>query len=141
MAEAGELLGFEHVGVSVADLAAMSDWYSRALRLEPEGEFEIEAIGVRGRILGRDGFRVELIEADGSAPDPLAESDAGAALARQGLGHVCLRVEGIEAIYERLLELGAGGMIPPRPSPLPGWRFAYVGDPEGNRIELMETVA
>ncbi|MBS1886074.1 MAG: VOC family protein [Actinobacteria bacterium] len=138
MADSGRLLGFEHIGVSVADLEAMVAWYSGALDLEVEGDFEIAALGVRGSVLSRAGFKVELIEMEGSAGDPNAELGPGAALSRRGLGHVCLRVAGIEAFYEVLLARGAVAMIAPRPSPLPGWKYAYVGDPEGNRIELME---
>jgi lactoylglutathione lyase len=138
--DAGSVVGFDHVGVSVADLAAMGEWYERALGLEPLGDFELNArsISLRGRMLGGDGFKVELIEARGSEPDPLAGANPGAALARQGIGHICLRVEGVDAVYEGLLESGAAPMVPPRPSPLEGWRYAYVADPEGNLIELME---
>jgi catechol 2,3-dioxygenase-like lactoylglutathione lyase family enzyme len=140
--DGGAVVGFEHVGLSVADLAAMSEWYESALGLEPEGDFEVDGrrLSLRGRILARDGFKVELIEARGSEPDPMAGADPGAALARRGIGHVCLRVEGVDAVYESLLESGATPMVPPRPSFLAGWRYAYVADPEGNLIELMESL-
>jgi lactoylglutathione lyase len=138
--DAGAVVGFDHVGISVADLAAMGEWYERALGLEPLGDFELESrsLNLRGRMLGGEGFKAELIEAQGSEPDPTAGAGPGAKLARRGIGHICLRVEGIDAVYERLLGDGAEAMVPPRPSPLEGWRYAYVGDPEGNLIELME---
>lgn len=140
MAERGSVVGFEHVGVSVADLATMTGWYADAFGLEVDGDFDFEGGGLalRGRILGREGLKVELIEARGSQPDPMSGCDPGAALARQGIGHLCLRVEGVDTVYGSLLEKGAAPMIPPRPSFLAGWRYAYVADPEGNLIELME---
>lgn len=140
MPDAGSVVGFDHVGISVADLAAMGEWYERALGLEPLGDFELDARGIslRGRMLGGEGFKFELIEMRGSEPDPLAGAGPGAALARRGIGHICLRVEGLDEVYERLLGDRAEAKVPPRPSPLEGWRYAYVADPEGNLIELME---
>jgi lactoylglutathione lyase len=33
---------------------------------------------------------------------------------------------------------GASGVLEPSPSPEPGVRFAFLADPEGNLIELVE---
>lgn len=132
------LLGFEHAGISVADLEALGEWYETAPGLRPEGEFEIPALALRGRILGAAGFKLELIEMEGSEPDPTIGEDPGRALARRGIGHVCVMVEDLDAAWGRLLEAGAEGLIAPRRSPLENRRFAYVADPEGNRIELMQ---
>ena len=44
----------------------------------------------------------------------------------------------IEAVYARALEAGAAEKVSPRPSPEPGVRFAFLADPEGNLVELVE---
>lgn len=138
MGDPVRLLGFEHAGISVADLEAACEWYETALGLEAEGDFEFARINLRGRVLGANGFRVELIEQEGSRDDPYRHPDPGKSLRWRGLGHVCIRVEGLEAAYDSLLAAGASAVIAPRRSPLEGRRYAYVNDPEGNQIELME---
>jgi catechol 2,3-dioxygenase-like lactoylglutathione lyase family enzyme len=40
-----------------------------------------------------------------------------------------------------LLDLGATDRMSPRPSPEPGVRMAYVADPEGNLVELLDRTA
>jgi lactoylglutathione lyase len=137
-AERGRVLGFEHAGISVADLEAMTAWYETALGLELEGSFEFPRIELQGRVLGGHGYRVELIQQEGSERDPHRDPDPARSLRWRGLGHICIRVEGIEAMFEALLAAGAESRIAPRPSPLSGCRYAYVNDPEGNQIELME---
>jgi predicted enzyme related to lactoylglutathione lyase len=41
-------------------------------------------------------------------------------------------------VFDRLVQCGARISVPPMRSPLPGMRIAYVADPEGNLIELLE---
>jgi catechol 2,3-dioxygenase-like lactoylglutathione lyase family enzyme len=136
--EPAGVIGFEHAGISVADLEAMSKWYATALGLEVEGSFEIPQIDLCGTVLGGNGYRVELIHQEGSKQDPHRDPDPGRSLRWRGLGHICLRVERIEETFEALVAAGATALFTPRPSPLSGRRFAYVNDPEGNQIELME---
>ncbi len=63
-----------------------------------------------------------------------------AALTR-GFGHLALTVDDLEATYDRLLAAGAASRMPPSPSPEPGVRIAFVADPEGNLIELLDRTA
>ena len=44
----------------------------------------------------------------------------------------------MDTAYDRLLGLGATDRMSPRPSPEPGIRMAYVADPEGNLVELLD---
>ena len=37
-----------------------------------------------------------------------------------------------------LLAAGAASRLPPSPSPEPGVRIAFVADPEGNLVELLD---
>ena len=56
-----------------------------------------------------------------------------------GIG-IC--VPDVDAAYAGLLTAGATDRMSPRPSPEPGVRMAYVADPEGNLVELLDrTVA
>jgi glyoxylase I family protein len=56
----------------------------------------------------------------------------------EGLGHVAFDVVGVDAAFDRLLALGATPVMPPQPSPEPGVRVAFVADPEGNLVELLD---
>ena len=45
------VMRFDHVGLNVADLDAMTDWYVGALGLEVEFEFALEAFDFSGAML------------------------------------------------------------------------------------------
>jgi catechol 2,3-dioxygenase-like lactoylglutathione lyase family enzyme len=129
----------DHVGLSVADLDALIAWYADALGLIELSRFAYE-IGDR-RVVGallasRDGWRLELQQCDDSVPGQPANPLQS--LLRQGLGHFCVQVPELDTVFDRLVQCGARISVPPMRSPLPGMRIAYVADPEGNLIELLE---
>ena len=133
---------FDHVGISVADLGTAADWYCAALGLAREFEFDVPHVGLRGAmLLSPSGYRVELLERDGSARhDPPPGSPDEAAL-RRGYGHMCLDVPDVDAAHAALISAGAVGRMAPRASPEPGVRMAFVADPEGNLVELLHRPA
>lgn len=126
----------DHVGVSVANLDAMVDWYANALNLEKRWKFEVPHVNLTGQFLvSEDGWAIELLHREGSggglkAPDPMTAN------LTHGYGHLCLRVKDVDEMFEQLTAFGAQERLSPRPSPEPGVRFAWVADPEGNLIEL-----
>jgi catechol 2,3-dioxygenase-like lactoylglutathione lyase family enzyme len=127
-----------HAGVSVPDLERSLAWYCEALGLRPGFRFEVPPIGLRGAFaLGEGGTGVELLQKDGSVPG-VPRTDPPSANAVHGFNHVCFRVAGLDAVYARLIRCGAGPVWDPRDSPEPGFRMAYVTDPDGNLIELVE---
>ena len=132
---------FDHVGLNVADLPAMVAWYTEALDLKVEFEFSLPQVAFRGTMLASpDGHRIELLHRDGSRPGLQAGSPVEAALTR-GYSHFALDVADVDASYAALIEAGATDRMSPRPSPEPGVRMAYVADPEGNLIELLDRTA
>ncbi|MBI4944372.1 MAG: VOC family protein [Actinobacteria bacterium] len=128
---------FDHVGLTVGDLAAMTDWYCAALRLEVDLEFAVDGPGLRGVMLRGPGYRLELLHRDGNVAGLQAANPVEAALTR-GFGHVALDVPDVDAAYDALLAAGARDRMSPRPSPEPGVRMAFVADPEGNLVELLD---
>jgi len=133
---------FHHVSLSVADLAAQRRWYAEALGFtEVTEEFELPEPPVRTVVLeSADGVRVELIERAGAARaavfgDPLDT------LRGLGYAHWALAVDDLDAAFARLVGLGAEAAWPPAAAVQPGARFAYVKDPEGNLIELIQPTA
>ena len=129
---------FDHVGVNVGSLDEMRDWYVGALGLEVEFEFALEAFEFSGAMLrSLEGWRVELLHRVGNVAGIAVERPMDAALTR-GFGHLALAVDDLEATYDRLLAAGAATRMPPSQSPEPGVRIAFVADPEGNLIELLD---
>ena len=137
----------DHVGLAVADLPTMTDWYCGALALDVEFSFEVDGPDLGGRMLRSTPtptptstaapWRLELLHRPGSVAGPQPASPLEAALTR-GFGHLALAVPDVDAAYDALLAAGATARMSPRPSPEPGVRMAYVADPEGNLLELLD---
>lgn len=129
----------DHVGLSVADLEAQTEWYSRALGLEPLEPGGIPSINLRVVFLvsADRSWALELLHRPGSQPG-LRAASAPEAVLTQGYGHICLRVSDVDATYRQLLAEGASPVMPPGASPVSGVRLAFVADPEGNLIEMLD---
>jgi catechol 2,3-dioxygenase-like lactoylglutathione lyase family enzyme len=131
---------FHHVSLSVADLDVQEAWYRTALGLaEVEERLELPEAGVRTVILGNGGgLRVEFTERRGSTP--VLTPDPYAATAAQTFTHLALQVPDLDAAFKRLTaECAASTVVEPGPGATDGVRYAYVHDPEGNLLELIET--
>jgi glyoxylase I family protein len=132
---------FHHISLSVADLTAQEAWYGSAFGLTHVDErLELPEAGVRTVVLSDDtaGLRVEFVERSGSSP--VAHTDAYAATAVQTFTHLAFQVQDLEAAFARLTgECGAVPVSAPAPGVTEGMRYAYITDPEGNLLELIET--
>lgn len=128
----------DHVGLTVADLESMTAWYGAALKLDVEFEFALDRVDFSGVMLrSPDGYRLELLSRPGNVAGLQAADPVEAALTR-GFGHVAFDVPDVDTAYDALLAAGASDRMSPRPSPEPGVRMAYVADPEGNLLELLD---
>jgi catechol 2,3-dioxygenase-like lactoylglutathione lyase family enzyme len=133
---------FHHISVSVADLDAQEAWYRTAFGLTRTDErLDLPEAGVRTAVLSNGrGLRVEFTERAGSTavlhPDPYA------ATATQTFTHLALQVPDLDAAFQQLTTQNAAPAVAePGPGATPGMRYAYIHDPEGNLIELIETPA
>lgn len=133
------ITALDHVGINVSDLDGAMSWYQEAFGFEEVRPFSIDELGMRGSFLvAPGGVGLELIERTGaSGAGELADNPPDLAL-RLGLGHLCFRVDDVDAWHARLLELGAIDRFSPRDSPEPGVRMGWVADPYGNFIELLD---
>jgi len=127
----------DHVGLNVADLEKMTDWYVEAFGYQVQLRFDLTAIDLRIVMLVDDtGLRFELLARSEGRPGLRAGSPVEAA-ATHGFGHVCFQVGDLDSEFRRLLALGAAGVMDPGPAPQAGWRMAWMHDPEGNLVELI----
>lgn len=128
----------DHVGLSVENLDAQAEWYSRTLGLTTARPFTVAPLGLRGVfVVGENGLAIELLERAGSLPG-LRAPDTATALLTRGYGHICLRVTDVDSTHASLLAAGAGERMPPQASPEAGVRMSFLADPEGNLIELLD---
>jgi lactoylglutathione lyase len=128
----------DHVGLSVADLEAAEGFYGAAFGFTRQLAFELDPHPIRGLMLAHpSGSRLELFEHSGSMPGLQARGPIEAHATR-GYNHFALAAPNIDAVFATALAAGATAVIEPRPSPEPGVRFAFLADPEGNLVELVE---
>jgi catechol 2,3-dioxygenase-like lactoylglutathione lyase family enzyme len=128
----------DHVGLSVADLEAAETFYSNAFGFRRQLAFELSPHPIRGLMLAHpSGSRLELFEHASSVPG-LPAAGPIEAHANRGYNHFALVAPEIDALFAAALAAGARPVIEPSPSPEPGVRFAFLADPEGNLVELVE---
>ena len=132
-------LSVHHTSLSVADLDVEKTWYQQVLGLtEVVEEYQLDDPAVRTVVLrSPSGVCLELIERAGASrprgfADPL---DASSSL---GYGHWALTVQDLDEAFATITSAGGEAVWPPAPAVQPGARFAYVKDPEGNLIELIQ---
>ncbi len=122
----------DHVAIAVKDLDAALDFYRNALGLEVADRREVPAEGVEIAFLPMGESEIELLR-------PLDESNSiGRFIARRGEGihHLCLRVDDIEAAVARLEAAGARMATEIRQHP-DGTRYAFV-HPKSSHGVLIE---
>ena len=129
---------FHHVSLSVADLDASQSWYEHVLGLDEVVErFALAEPPVRTVVLrAPNGLRLELIERAGCRPQTFA--DPLDAAQTQGYGHWALEVDDLDAAFALLSTPPGQPVSSPARAVRPGDRFAYVKDPEGNLLELIQ---
>ena len=86
------------------------------------------------------GVRLELFQQPGATPGIQGAAPLEA-LATRGYGHFALAASDIGPVFAKALAAGARAVVEPSPSPEPGVRFAFLADPEGNLVELVERSA
>jgi lactoylglutathione lyase len=129
----------DHIGVVVLDLPRLTAWYCDTFGLEREFATRLPAIDLDIEMLRHPayGYRVELLHRSGTRSGPKPPDPATAAL-EAGFGHVAFTVDDLDAVFISVVAAGAGAVMAPQQSPEPGVRMAFVADPEGNLIELLQ---
>lgn len=126
----------EHVALWARDLEGLRDFYVRALGGRSGPLYENPRTGFRSYFISfGEGARLELMSRPG------AGTRGGSPEAPVfGLAHVAMRLgsrEAVDATVARLSGQGVAVLGAPRVTG-DGYYEAVIGDPEGNRIELVE---
>jgi lactoylglutathione lyase len=141
--------GAWHTGFQVSDLDASLAFYCGLLGFAVIWRRTVNVDYIR-RLLGYPGLELHqaLLRIPGSQHclelldyRNVARSPVDTQTANPGTAHLCLTVEGLPAIYERLTRAGVEFISEPvRPTEGPnvGGLVVYMADPDGIRIELVD---
>ncbi|HEY0260106.1 MAG TPA: VOC family protein [Lacisediminihabitans sp.] len=138
-------LGFtrvDHVAIRVSDYDATIAFYTDTLGFEVSKEWTLpEALpGARFAYVALGSFEVEVI-AGGQLTTIVPTLDVADHLGRGGYGHLCLRVEDLDATVAGLKDKGVAILAEPFEVEPIGQRLAMIHDNSGNIIELAQATA
>jgi len=126
-----------HTMLRVGDLQRSIDFYTKTVGMEllrtterPEQKYSLAFVAFNGGNKNGES-EIELTYNHG-----VSDYDIGSAY-----GHIALGVESVEQTCNRIRE--AGGNITREPGPVKGGKtvIAFVEDPDGYKIELIETAS
>jgi predicted enzyme related to lactoylglutathione lyase len=118
---------FDHFAVTTPDLAATAEFFTDVVGLEPIAALDVEGTPVR-RFLGRK-------------TDALGLGAAGTEKAPGVFPYFTLRVDNVDAALAELAKRGLTGLGEAEDSRSGTGRCAFIQDPDGVRIELLDRVA
>jgi catechol 2,3-dioxygenase-like lactoylglutathione lyase family enzyme len=137
------VLHFDHVSLNVRDFEAALAWYQGRLGFRVEVAWRVAALGgKRLAYLRLNDTVLELVEADAggaSLPEAMTFPEH---FARTGYGHLCFRVDSVDAVLAALADGGVPTFVRAETYDLDGtpWRrrVGFVKDMEGNVLEFGE---
>jgi hypothetical protein len=129
----------DHVGLAVADLGAAAAWYCDVFGLVPELSLRVDAIDLSIEMLIHPRSATASSCCTARAPAPRRASRLIPPRRRAG----GVRSRGLRRHRPRRRirprrRPRARPVMPPCPAPEPGVRMAFVADPEGNLVELLD---
>ncbi|WP_285028570.1 VOC family protein [Plantibacter sp. ME-Dv--P-122b] len=152
----GTLLGLDHIGVGVSDMATSLDFYAELgfvdvvfdyegplpglSRVAGHTETEARVVYLRSgnpTVLGRSG--IKLVQLTNREQPPVPD---GFAYGEPGICEVCVHVKDYEPFHESLVASGHRSLMEPNEQVLDPYRthcgLSYVEDPDGAKIEFIE---
>ena len=142
--------GVGHFGIQVADIERSIAFYEQLLGLElvarwtRDQEYIQDLVGYPGVELHVAVFRLPKTDACLEVLEykNVERSPVDPRTANPGTAHLCLYVDDLEAVYDRLNDGGVefvSSVQVPTAGPSTGGRVVYMLDPDGIRIELLQT--
>lgn len=120
-------MGILHTCLNVSDANQAANWYIEQLDLEYSWEFTTEDGDTHNiYVADKNGVEFQLSDTEGQTP-----SDQG-----DQYDHVALKVDNVDATFAEVEHHGV--VKEPGDQPAAGARTAFVKDPDGHHIELIE---
>ena len=125
-------LSFAHMGITCKDPAAIERFYTKHFGFE---RVRVVPLGDNNIVFIKSGdLYLEIFQSSEESPVPPAEADGHK---YPGWRHLSFEVDDVDA---KLAEMGDDAKITLGPVSfddfIPGWRAAWVADPEGNIVEI-----
>ncbi|PSP79911.1 glyoxalase [Halobacteriales archaeon QS_4_69_225] len=117
----------DHTMMRVEDLEESLEWYTTHLDYEEKGRWEADTF--TNVFLGPAD-----VHDDGALLELTYNHDGREYTMGDAWGHIAVRVEDVEAAYEELMDGGVADYRPPAENP----GYAFVRDPDGHEVELVE---
>ena len=142
------ILETRHVGIVVQDMEASLHFWRDLMGLEvavdfwEQGEFIDTVQHLQGvnlhmiKLRAPDGSMVELLK-DHAHPTPPPDRDR---MCDRGIRHIAFTVEDVDASYGILRNEGCETLSEPTVSPDGKAKLFFARDPEGNLMEIVETL-
>ncbi len=121
----------EHTTITVSDLSRSIDFYTRLLGFRIDREMWIPESQLRIVFLRVGGTELELFGVPQTRG--VSMSDVNDVV---GYKHICLLVDRVDEEYARLARAGVTFRV--SPTDVQGVRIAFLKDPDGMDIELLE---
>ncbi|MEM9796865.1 MAG: VOC family protein [Pseudomonadota bacterium] len=128
--------GIHHAGLSVSDFDASVAWWQRHFGFALLKAWDVP--GLRIGLLGRDGMYLELFAQEQAAPGPDETRTVTESFGQRGWKHLALKVPDLAAAIETLRAAGVTVLTEPVRDAPPGYHYAFLRDPDGNHVELIE---
>lgn len=130
-------LTLDHGGASVSNLAGSIGFYQSVLGFVVDESFQIPGTDVSGVVMSNTGgARVELFHRPQSRPaSPGHPVDS---TLQQGWFQLAFRVADLAQVFQQVVACGATIVKPPFRGPDGRAQVAFIADPDGNLIELIE---
>lgn len=127
---------FFHVAVTVKDLESFEGFYTKHFGFYRGRTIQLGEGKELVFLRNADGFYFEIFPVEEERPFALTEGDGPH---YQGIRHLAFSVPDVDA---KLKEMGSDAVVTLGPlgfdAFIPGWRTAWVKDPEGNIIEVTQ---
>jgi methylmalonyl-CoA/ethylmalonyl-CoA epimerase len=131
------VIGFHHFAISVPDMDAAIDWYGRMFGFAEEMRFTIPGADTDVVMLKSGAMRLEIFKVADAVPLPADRRDPRADIATHGNKHAAFAVADLAAVLAQFRALGGDIAFVGNEGPQ---KIAFVRDPVGNLIELVEAV-
>ncbi|MDZ5111362.1 VOC family protein [Pseudomonas putida] len=124
-----------HLGISVPDIDAAINWYSKMLGFELESRTYIALIPAQVAFIRRADLRLELLQVEGAAQLPAERREPNLDVRVHGNKHLCLAVKDLAVTIAGLRSRGADIVFEKTVEGVP---MAFIRDNSGNLLELMQ---
>ena len=125
-----------HCGISVANMQASIDWYSKMLGFELLSRKQVDMLKCEVAFLKTGDFELELFCHQDTIPLPPDRSIPDKDIQTQGIKHVCYAVENVAQLLDDLRSKGADIVF--GPMEMEGTLIGFIRDNTGNLIEFMQ---